>query len=315
MSELLSDKLRRRRLQEEAERSGEEVKYDFPDLDWSKVKDRPARRDDEGERTYPVFQWDSDVNATSTQSTEYRNKIDENSSYTNVESKASDSDETKPSKLRESKTSANGMPALLDLFLTFARVGGMTFGGGYAMLPILQREIVENKGWATEEELADYFAIGQCTPGIIAVNTATFIGKKEKGVLGGIVATLGVVFPSLIIISLIAGLIQSFADIEWVAHAFAGIRVCVCVLIFNSVVKLFRKAVIDLPTTVIFVAILLGASLLSISPIVFVLIAGACGIIVQMAGLSGIGAIEGAPSSTGGSSDSNTDNSEGGGEK
>ena len=95
------------------------------------------------------------------------------------------------------------MNIYLDLFLTFAKIGVCTFGGGYAMLPILQREVVEKKGWATEEELTDYFAIGQCTPGIIAVNTATFIGHKYKGVLGGILATLGVVFPSLIIINII----------------------------------------------------------------------------------------------------------------
>ena len=93
------------------------------------------------------------------------------------------------------------MKELLVLFLTFAKVGVMTFGGGYAMLPILQREVVENKGWATDEELTDYFAIGQCTPGVIAVNTATFIGQKQRGIAGGIVATLGVVFPSLVIIS------------------------------------------------------------------------------------------------------------------
>ena len=79
-----------------------------------------------------------------------------------------------------------------DLFVTFAKVGVMTFGGGYAMLPILQREVVDNKGWATEEELMDYFAIGQCTPGVIAVNTATFIGQKQRGIAGGILATLGV---------------------------------------------------------------------------------------------------------------------------
>ena len=89
------------------------------------------------------------------------------------------------------------MKELWSLFLTFAKVGVMTFGGGYAMLPILQREVVENKGWATDEELTDYFAIGQCTPGVIAVNTATFIGQKRAGIAGGIVATLGVVFPSL----------------------------------------------------------------------------------------------------------------------
>ena len=95
------------------------------------------------------------------------------------------------------------------LFWTFAKMGVMTFGGGYAMLPILQREVINNRGWATEEELMDYFAIGQCTPGIIAVNTATFIGQKLRGVAGGITATLGVVFPSLVIISLLAGLIPA----------------------------------------------------------------------------------------------------------
>ncbi len=96
-----------------------------------------------------------------------------------------------------------------QLFLTFAKVGVMTFGGGMAMLPILQREIVEDKGWATDEELTDYFAIGQCTPGIIAVNTATFIGQKQAGIIGGIVATMGIVFPSLIIISALAGVINT----------------------------------------------------------------------------------------------------------
>ena len=134
------------------------------------------------------------------------------------------------------------MNQYLDLFLTFAKVGVMTFGGGYAMLPILQREVVERKGWVSEEELMDYFAIGQCTPGIIAVNTATFVGQKLKGVAGGILATLGVVFPSLVIISLLAGMIEAFSHIAWVQHAFGGIRICVCVLILNAVVKLLKKA-------------------------------------------------------------------------
>ena len=110
------------------------------------------------------------------------------------------------------------------LFWTFAKMGVMTFGGGYAMLPILQREVIDNRGWATEEELMDYFAIGQCTPGIIAVNTATFIGQKLRGVAGGITATLGVVFPSLVIISLLAGLITSFSHLTWVQDAFPACR-------------------------------------------------------------------------------------------
>ena len=176
------------------------------------------------------------------------------------------------------------MNIYLDLFLTFAKIGAMTFGGGYAMLPILQREVVENKGWATEEELMDYFAIGQCTPGIIAVNTATFIGQKEKGVLGGIIATLGLVFPSLVIISLLAGVIEAFSHIQWVQHAFGGIRVCVCVLILNAVVKLYRKAVVDRITLLIFVAVALGSYFLAVSPVVFVVIAAVLGILLSDVG-------------------------------
>ena len=172
-----------------------------------------------------------------------------------------------------------------DLFLTFAKVGVMTFGGGYAMLPILQREVVENKGWATEEELTDYFAIGQCTPGIIAVNTATFIGQKTKGVSGGIIATLGLVSPSLIIISLLAGVITTFSHLAWVAHAFGGIRVCVCVLILNAVVKLFKKAVIDAPTMLIFLAVALGSFFTPLSPVVFVVAAAVIGIVLKNMGV------------------------------
>lgn len=173
---------------------------------------------------------------------------------------------------------------LLDLFLTFAKVGVMTFGGGYAMLPILQREIVDNKKWATNEELMDYFAIGQCTPGVIAVNTATFIGQKNKGTLGGIIATLGVVFPSVIIISLLAGVIEAFSHIEWVQHAFGGIRVCICILIANAVVKLYKKAVVDKVTFIIFFAVTLLSYFTPLSPVIFVLIAAAAGIALKMLG-------------------------------
>ena len=173
---------------------------------------------------------------------------------------------------------------LLDLFFTFAKVGVMTFGGGYAMLPILQREVVEKKGWATEEELMDYFAIGQCNPGIIAVNTATFIGQKNKGIPGGILATLGVVFPSLIIISLLAGVIETFSHIALVQHALAGIRVCVCVLIFNAVVGLYKKAVIDLPTFIIFLLVAVGSYFTPLSPVVFVIAAAVVGIVLKVVG-------------------------------
>ena len=173
------------------------------------------------------------------------------------------------------------MNMLLDIFFTFVKIGVMTFGGGYAMLPILQREVVESNGWATEEELMDYYAIGQCTPGVIAVNTATFIGQKNKGNLGGIAATLGVVFPSVVIISLLAGVIEAFSHLIWVQNAFAGIRVCVCVLICNAVVKLYKKAVVDLPTLLIYILVVLGSVFLDLNPVVFVVLAAVLGILLD----------------------------------
>ena len=173
------------------------------------------------------------------------------------------------------------MNKYLDLFFTFARIGGLTFGGGYAMLPMLQKEVVEKRGWASEEELMDYYALGQCTPGIIAVNTATFVGQNTAGNLGGIVATLGVVFPSLIIITLIAMFLQNFADLAIVQNAFAGIRVCVCVLVFNAVVKLWKKAVVDKKTLLIFLIVMIGNFAFDIAPTIFVVLAALAGIILK----------------------------------
>lgn len=144
------------------------------------------------------------------------------------------------------------MYELVKMFLTFAKVGVMTFGGGYAMLPILEREIVDSKKWATREELLNYFAVGQCTPGIIAVNTATFIGYKNKKISGAIAATAGVVFPSLVIIMLIAAFLQGFAELEAVQHAFAGIRAVVVALIIQAVVKFFKSGVKDITGFLIF---------------------------------------------------------------
>ena len=179
------------------------------------------------------------------------------------------------------------MKQLWDLFLAFARVGVMTFGGGYAMIPILEREIVDRHGWATEEELMDYYAVGQCTPGVIAVNTATFIGYKVAGTVGGVVATLGVIFPSLVIITLIAGILTNFADVPAVKSAFAGIRVCVCVLIFNAVLKLWKKAVVDKATLVLFLGVFLLSVFFDISPIVFVVFCAAAGIVLTRMGVKG----------------------------
>ena len=197
------------------------------------------------------------------------------------------------------------MNILVDLFLTFARIGACTFGGGYAMLPILQRELVEKKKWATETELADYYAVGQCTPGIIAVNTSTFVGRSQGGVAGGIVATLGLVFPSLVIIMVIAAFLQNFMHLDLVVHAFNGVRAGVVALIASSVIKLFKNAVIDWPTRIIYAVVLvlagygtffslpqgaLGQALgFVMSPVFLVVAAGAAGLCVRWAkgGLKG----------------------------
>ncbi len=174
------------------------------------------------------------------------------------------------------------MRELLEIFLVFVKIGVMTFGGGAAMLPILQKELLENRGWVTDEELMDYYAIGQCMPGIIAVNTATFIGRQRKGVAGGISAAIGVVFPSLVIILILANLITSVSDLAWVQNAFAGIRACVCVQIFNAVVKLAKKAILDIWTVLIFVAVFLGSILTDLSPILFVVLAAVAGILLHV---------------------------------
>lgn len=187
------------------------------------------------------------------------------------------------------------MKKYLELFLTFAKVGVCTFGGGYAMLPILQRELVEKKGWATEDQLADYYAVGQCTPGVIAVNTATFVGASQGGVWGGIIATLGVVFPSMVIIILVAAFLRNFMENQWVVHAFNGVRAGVVALILSSVIKLVKGAVKDVPTGIIYVAVLAlsavnlfvptESALISAlcSPVALVLIAGVAGLCVKAA--------------------------------
>ena len=172
------------------------------------------------------------------------------------------------------------MKILIELFTSFMRIGGFTFGGGYAMLPLIQKEIVDRRGWASEEEVLDYFTIGQITPGIIAVNTATFIGYKKAGILGGMVATLGVIFPSIVIIS--AAFLTNFADLPVVIHAFNGIRACVCVLILVAVYNMGKKSVKDVFTALIFIATAVLAILKVTSPVILVIAAGLIGVIFQV---------------------------------
>ena len=173
------------------------------------------------------------------------------------------------------------MRLLWDLYRAFFTIGALTFGGGYAMLPMLEREIVAKHKWSTSEELLDYFAIGQCTPGVIAVNTATFVGQKCRGTLGALFCTLGMVFPSMVIITLIAAFLSNFAHLPVVQNAFAGVRVCVCVLIFNAVMKLWKKSVVDKAALVIFLVVFIGSTLLDLSPIFFVVMAGVAGLLIK----------------------------------
>ena len=172
------------------------------------------------------------------------------------------------------------MKELFEVFTLFFKIGCVSFGGGYAMLPILQKELTEKRNWVTEQELIDFYALGQCTPGVIAVNVATLTGYKRKKVLGGIVGTLGVILPSMIIITIIAAMLHNFADIPAVKDAFAGIRACVCVLILNAIIKLWKKSVPDSIALIIFLIILCLSIFTSISAVFLVLGAGIAGIVI-----------------------------------
>lgn len=170
------------------------------------------------------------------------------------------------------------MSELWELFWVFARIGSLTFGGGYAMLPMIQREIVDKKKWATEEQILNYYALGQATPGIIAVNTATFVGYERRGVAGGIVATLGMVFPSLVIISLLAHFISRIEDLPTLQHAFAGIRVAVVALVVSAVLRLWKQSVKNAAGALLFVASFAVISFIDVSPVAVVLAAAVLGV-------------------------------------
>lgn len=179
------------------------------------------------------------------------------------------------------------MKELWDLYATFFRVGGLTFGGGYAMLPMLQKEVVENKKWATEAEIMDYFAIGQCTPGIIAVNTATFIGYKTRGLAGAIAATAGIVSPSIVVISIIAACLKNFYEYPAVLHALAAVRVVVGVLVMNAVIKMWRTAVKTTVGGIMAIGALAACILLDPSPVLVVIAGAAIGLILPEKALKG----------------------------
>ena len=174
------------------------------------------------------------------------------------------------------------MKKLLELYCTFFRIGGLTFGGGMAMLPMLKREIVEKYGWATEEELLDIYAIGQCTPGVIAVNTSTYIFYQQGKLVGSIFATLGMISPSLIIISLIASILKEFMALPIVLHALAGIRITVCALMLNTVFSLMKSGIKDKLGVLLFLFGFLLATFTPIPTILLVVCAAVIGIFVKL---------------------------------
>lgn len=171
------------------------------------------------------------------------------------------------------------MKKLMELFWAFFRIGSFTFGGGMAMLPMLKREVVVKYGWSTEEELLDIYAIGQCTPGIIAVNTATYIGYQQKGILGSIFGTLGMITPSIIIISLIATILRNFIDLPIVLHALSGIRIVVCALMLQTVYSLAKAGIKNKLGLFLFLAGFLVATFTPAPTILLVLFAAIVGII------------------------------------
>ena len=177
------------------------------------------------------------------------------------------------------------MKILWQLYTAWFKMGLFTFGGGYAMLPMIQKEVIERYHWATEEEILDYYAIGQCTPGIIAVNTATFVGYYQKGVLGGIAATLGVISPSLVIIICIAALIANFSEIALVQHVLKGINVGVCILLVKSIAGLWQKSIKNIASFVIFAISLALALLTDLSTVWLVVIAALFGILLSKMGV------------------------------
>lgn len=176
------------------------------------------------------------------------------------------------------------MKELFELYMAFFRIGGLTFGGGLTMLPMLKYELVEKKHWVEENDLLDYYAVGQCTPGIIAVNVSTFVGYKKRGVVGSIFSTLGMISPSLIIVSILALFLKQFMEYEVVAHAVGGIKIVVCALMLNTVVTMARKTIKNIVAGVVALVAFVLAMFTPIPTVLIVVLAGLFGIILYKTG-------------------------------
>ena len=176
------------------------------------------------------------------------------------------------------KTRIRGnMNKFVKLYISWFKIGLFTFGGGYAMIPMIQKEIVDKHRWVTAEDILNYYAISQCTPGAIAVNLSTFIGGKIGGFFGALISTLGVITPSIIIISIIAAFLSNFSSLEIVKHALAGIQIAVCVLMFGAVKNLFKTSIVDIPSLLICLVAFLLAYFTNIPTVLLVILAAVFG--------------------------------------
>ncbi len=176
------------------------------------------------------------------------------------------------------KTRIRGnMNKFVKLYISWFKIGLFTFGGGYAMIPMIQKEIVDKHRWVTAEDILNYYAISQCTPGAIAVNLSTFIGGKIGGFFGALISTLGVITPSIIIISIIAAFLSNFSSLEVVKHALAGIQIAVCVLMFGAVKNLFKTSIVDIPSLLICLVAFLLAYFTNIPTVLLVILAAVFG--------------------------------------
>ncbi|MCL2880467.1 MAG: chromate transporter [Treponema sp.] len=171
------------------------------------------------------------------------------------------------------------MKELLELFWVFIVIGATAFGGGYSLLPILERELIKKRGWINMDEVMDYFSIAQITPGIIAINVATFVGCKRRGVIGGIIATVAFIIPGTILMILVSIFFSRFAEMKIVSHAFSGIRIAVGALLLSTIIKLARGFFKNIKAVIIFVITLALSAVFKISPVLIVLGAGLAGFI------------------------------------
>lgn len=171
---------------------------------------------------------------------------------------------------------------LLDLFWTYLKIGAFTFGGGYAMISLVQAEIVDRKHWITQKEFMDMIAISQATPGVIAINTATFVGYYIDGFMGSLVATLGVTIPSFIVIAIISQFLDAFLALTWVSYAFLGVRAGVLILILDAVFKMGKSVDKNAFNFIVGAAAFLLATFLDIDVVWLIIIGGILGVIWQI---------------------------------